>query len=303
MAASIASCSSATIQDAFEKLEAAVHPSDLRLLKSTTLEAVMEAAKIIERDQSQRRTLRSLRRIEPLFQALRKFGGAIETLCQGTPYLCFIWAPIKLLLQIADEYTKGFEELVDAYGQIAKHLPRLDRYASLFDDHSDFQAILANVYSDILDFHLHAYKIVRRQGWKHLFDASWRDFRGRLNAILQNLSKSRDLLDREANSFDALEAKEFRRRIYDNLEREESERHEWQLRNTIAWLDLKGHDREQEDLFERRAKAREAGTCEWILQRPVISHWLDEEDRRPFVWLRGKPGSGSLTCSHEPIVD
>ena len=240
MASTTSSSSATTIRDAFERLESAVHSSDMRLFKSTTLEAVREAAQIIERDQSQRRTLRSLRRIEPLFQALRKLGGAIDTLCQGTPYLCFIWAPIKLLLQIADEYTKGFEELVNAYGQIAQHLPRLDRYAFLFDSHPDFQAVLADVYSDILDFHTHAYKIIRRSGWKHLFDASWRDFRGRLNVILQNLSKSKDLLDQEANSLNILEAKDFRRRMYESIERDEFERRDWQLRDTIAWLDLKG---------------------------------------------------------------
>src|SRR5438045_3995801 len=111
----------ATIRHAFEKLEGALHPSDARLFRSTTLEDMRSTAKIIERDQEQRCCLRNLRRIEPLFQALGKFGAAIDVLCQGTPYLCFIWAPIKLLLQIADEYTDAFNKLIDAYDQIAKH--------------------------------------------------------------------------------------------------------------------------------------------------------------------------------------
>lgn len=79
------------VQEAFQRLEQALHPSDIRLFRSTTLKDVREAAKIISRDQAKRRCLQNLRRIEPLFEALGKFGGAIETLCQGIPYLCFIW--------------------------------------------------------------------------------------------------------------------------------------------------------------------------------------------------------------------
>lgn len=79
------------IQDAFTKLEQALYRSDIQLFRTTTLTDVREAAKIISRDQAQRRCLQNLRRLEPFFEALGKFGGAIETLCQGTPYLCYIW--------------------------------------------------------------------------------------------------------------------------------------------------------------------------------------------------------------------
>ena len=79
------------IQAAFESLEKAIHPSDVTLFRSTTLHDVMKAAKVIESDQSRRRCLRNLRRIQPLFEALGQFSGALEILCQGTPYLCYIW--------------------------------------------------------------------------------------------------------------------------------------------------------------------------------------------------------------------
>lgn len=79
------------IRDAFMKLEETLYRSDKQMFQSTTLKDVREAAKIISRDQAQRRCLQNLRRLEPFFEALGKFGGAIETLCQGTPYLCYIW--------------------------------------------------------------------------------------------------------------------------------------------------------------------------------------------------------------------
>ena len=85
------------IQDAFTKLEQGLYPSDIQLFRSTTLGDVREAAKIISRDQAQRRCLQNLRRLEPFFEALGKFGGAIETLCQVTPYLCYVWVRNDIL--------------------------------------------------------------------------------------------------------------------------------------------------------------------------------------------------------------
>jgi hypothetical protein len=130
------------------------------------------------------------------------------------------------------------------------------------------------------------------QGWKHLFDASWRSFGARFNVILQKLARGRDLLDREANSLDMVEARAFRQNVLEDIERREKDRQVWQMRDTLAWLDLKGQDREQEELFESRSKARKSGTCEWILQNSKVRSWLDVEDQRPLLWLRGKPGSG-----------
>ncbi|KAK6366536.1 hypothetical protein LTS17_010622 [Exophiala oligosperma] len=283
------------IKEAFTKFESLVRVNDARMFKSTTLADVREAARIIERDQSQRRCLRNMRRIEPLFDALHKLGGAIETLCSGTPYLCFIWAPIKLVLHIADEHTSAFDQLIDAYRQIAQNLPRFGRLGTALCDQDDFQVVLAEIYSDILEFHTHAYQYLRRGGWKCLFDASWRSFSRRFNSILQRLSRGRDLIDKEAQAFDLLEVKAFRQQVLDELDRSEHERQHWQLRDTLSWLDLKGQDREQDDLFECRSSARKPGTCEWILDNAKIRSWLDPEDGRPQLWLRGKPGSGKTT--------
>jgi predicted methyltransferase len=59
---------------------------------------------------------------------------------------------------------KSFTQLLDAYEQIAQHLPRFDRLAAVFHDTPEFQSILADVYVDILEFHSHAYKFLRRGG-------------------------------------------------------------------------------------------------------------------------------------------
>ena len=83
--------SQSIITEAFEKFQAIIYPSDARLFSSLELKDVWEVARTVEMDQSARKSLRNTRRLEPLFNALKIFGNAIEPLCQGVPYLCYIW--------------------------------------------------------------------------------------------------------------------------------------------------------------------------------------------------------------------
>lgn len=53
---------------------------------------------------------------------------------------------------------------MEAYSQIAQHLPRLDRLNYAFRDEPEFQTVLAEVNADLLDFHLEVYKLCRRGG-------------------------------------------------------------------------------------------------------------------------------------------
>ena len=71
------------IEETFKRLEGSLYPADARLFRSTTLKDVQEAARIVQRDQEERKCIRNLRRIKPLFATLERLGGAVDTLCQG----------------------------------------------------------------------------------------------------------------------------------------------------------------------------------------------------------------------------
>lgn len=80
-----------TIERAFLKLKQSVSNNDAVVFQSTMLEDVWKAAEEIERVQRQRKSLRNLKRIEPLLHALDKYSKPVEILCNGTPYLPWIW--------------------------------------------------------------------------------------------------------------------------------------------------------------------------------------------------------------------
>jgi hypothetical protein len=170
-----------SINEAFERLRQSVSKDDERLFNSTTLEDVYSTARDVETQLAARSELRNMRRLQPFFDWLLQYSKEMEILCNGTPYLPWIWvcscvpayiavltilpkAPIRLLLHLASDFTSVIEKLVQAYAQIADCLPRFDRLATAFKDNHDFQQVLVGVYSDVLLFHERAYKLFRRKG-------------------------------------------------------------------------------------------------------------------------------------------
>jgi hypothetical protein len=90
----------ATFESAFLLLRDAIKPHHAVEFQSTTLKDVWEAANEIEKIQRQRRLLRNMGRLKPFLQGLEKYSKSIDTLCNGTPFLPWVWAPVKLILQV-----------------------------------------------------------------------------------------------------------------------------------------------------------------------------------------------------------
>lgn len=88
------------IRGAFEDLERTVSAGDSAEFRDTTLEDVQRACYDIEDHLAARQSLRNMRRLVPLFTGLQYYSRSIEVLCNGTPFLPWIWAPIKLILKV-----------------------------------------------------------------------------------------------------------------------------------------------------------------------------------------------------------
>lgn len=93
-----------TIREAFEDLEATISPADSHDLEDTTIENVQKAAQDIENQLAARSSLRNMRRLMPLFTGLGYYSKSIEVACNGTPYLPWLWAPIKLILKVSSTF-------------------------------------------------------------------------------------------------------------------------------------------------------------------------------------------------------
>ena len=153
-----------TIKTAYEDLERTITPADSRDFRQKKLQDVRIAALEIEKQLAARQSLRNMRRLMPLFKGLEHYSRMVDILCNGTPYLPYIWAPIVLILRVASEYVEAFEQVIKGYSRIAASLGRFKNLSDAFAGDHEFQQTLAVFYADILQFHKHAYKFVRRSG-------------------------------------------------------------------------------------------------------------------------------------------
>ncbi|KAI9727860.1 MAG: hypothetical protein M1834_007906 [Cirrosporium novae-zelandiae] len=277
-------------QEVFERLSKAVTNDDAQNFQSTTLNDVWEAARAIERQLAERQSLRNMRRIEPLLASLEQYPKVIEVVCNGTPYMPWIWAPIKLMLQLASGYTNIFENLIDAYAKIAQAFPRFDRLSEVFKNDRRFQQVLSLVYVDVLEFHRRAYKFFRRRGWQLLFLSAWADFDIRFKTILEKLNEHKDLVDQEANLINIVEAKISRQKADEDATKQEKLRLATQIQDVRIWLSAE--NRSHDDSLDALQDRCHPQSCDWILQHSAISYFVGNGNSHRIVWLKGNPGSG-----------
>jgi hypothetical protein len=81
----------ATIDQSFDKLRASLSIKHRHEFSSTVLQDVWNEVQRIESVQRKRQSAQNLRRIEPFLRGLEKYSKVIEVLCNGTPYLPFVW--------------------------------------------------------------------------------------------------------------------------------------------------------------------------------------------------------------------
>lgn len=65
-----------------------------------------------------------------------------------------------------------------------------------------------------------------------------------------------------------------------------------QIQNSIAWLSVDKHLQEAD--FERTASRRHDGTCRWIVDKPEMKAWVENDAKCSILWLSAKPGGGEL---------
>ncbi|KAI0883700.1 uncharacterized protein GGS22DRAFT_194950 [Annulohypoxylon maeteangense] len=297
-----------TIRTAFEELDRTITPADSRDFPDSTLQHIRKAALDIENQLAARQCLRNMRRLGPLFQGLEHYAKAVDVVCNGTPYLAWIWAPITLILRVASEYVEAFEKIIKGYSRIAESLKRFEVLGTTFSNKPDFQQTLAIYYADILQFHKHAYKFVHRSGWKLLFLTSWGRFQNRFDNIFQDLDRHGELIDKEAEAHHISDLQKLRQDIYtwkeesqDKTKQFEEEQAATKYRSIISWLNA--DESEQLTIFDSISAegSKYPGTCSWALKDKKISSFLQQRPETNVLWLQGGPGTGKSVLSAQLI--
>ncbi|KAJ8130813.1 hypothetical protein O1611_g2810 [Lasiodiplodia mahajangana] len=282
------------ITEAVARFKHSVSPDDRAQIESTELKDVLDALINIQEYLQNKRENRNLRKLYPFVEGLERYSGVLDTLSNGlSPYLPWIWAPIKLMLRITLDYLSAFDKLIDAYGLIATTMPRLKNLGNAFKDSPALLTKLALYYVDVLEFHRRAYKFVRRKSWVFFFNTTWANFDFQFNSILASMARHSEAIDREAATIDIIEAKEWRDKLALQVAAKENDRVDRQRQSVVAWLALENPP--QEDSGEKLLRDCLQGSCDWLLKQEKVASWVKIDSKLPVLWLHGKPGAENDT--------
>lgn len=88
------------IASAFKKFENKISIEDANTFANTELKDVWKAVRDIDTAQRRRLSARNLARVEPLLRGIEKYSKVIEVLCNGTPYMPYVWVRrVSIVLQ------------------------------------------------------------------------------------------------------------------------------------------------------------------------------------------------------------
>ena len=90
----------ASFSAAFERLRDTVTKDEARTFASTSMKDVWSTAKETERYLESRRKLRGFHRIRLFLEGIENYSKAVDVLCNGTPYLPYIWVRWSDTLEI-----------------------------------------------------------------------------------------------------------------------------------------------------------------------------------------------------------
>ena len=132
-----------------------------------------------------------------------------------------------------------------------------------------------------------------------MFLTSWGRFQRHFSGILDDLTKHGELIDKETNAENIIEARKMRQDLETwrteslaSMARAQREQTTRQVQGVIAWLRL--DDSDQLSLLDNLSEvgARHPGTVSWVLKKRQMSSWMQCTTENQFVWLHGKPGTG-----------
>lgn len=128
--------------------------------------------------------------------------------------------------------------------------------------------------------------------WTIFFLSAWGRFERHFSALIANIAKTSDLIDKQATTYHILEVKEWRQKsLDDSIAREQR----WATEQVEAVLNWLGADVYAQNLRLDWLHTRShAGTSSWITKHSKFRSWLQRGRGNPVLWIYGKPGSGQF---------
>jgi hypothetical protein len=129
--------------------------------------------------------------------------------------------------------------------------------------------------------------------WKQLFHATWKTFQTHFGHIIENLNRHKLAVQNQVSITHYEQFQSARNEANRNFEILINNERRRRLDVIRAWLS--GVNPENDQLNAAQIRSQYPGTGRWLLRKPQIKQWLDDDvSINPVTWLTGIPGAGKL---------
>jgi hypothetical protein len=284
-----------------ERFLAEATPIDHAIFSDASLENLFySSSAAFKKHEAASKTRSAQRKLKPLIDQVEGYAKALDTFAQTSSLVvCPIWGSIRVVLQVAQEYGKYYDKIVEMYARIGDNMPRFRIYEQLFANHERVLAALATAYLDIIKFSTEAMKVFvqARKSTKlaqlAVLRRLWKAFDTRFDSFLTDFRRHQDQVAQVAHLIEAKKAREL-----------ELANRELQARNAkldkrrkmlalLSPVDFRAK-------HEQVRKLRQPGTSSWFIEHDQFRSWLDDPSSGCFCCF-GIPGCGKTVLASAVI--
>ena len=277
-----------------------------------TPEDIQESLRQMEIRHAQKPSVRIARRVlSPAVSVLKDYYGVFDTLSQAdqTPG-CVLWGILKIAIDGLSRFVDLIDKIKAEVLSLSAQLRRLTLYEELYGSSLDMQELLFSSYKNVFRFWCRVDKECSRCGLNTLLRASTSFSIKKLQAIVDDLKKDADQIEKVAAILEGQYAGT--ERVEASLERHENKkerdessawRKQMQSDRIRSWLG--GQIINESTLLRHRNNLdlnrhpSESSTCDWLFDDSKFQDWIQGTSCDPILWLFAGPGSGkSVLCSH-----
>ncbi|KAI9688915.1 MAG: hypothetical protein M1822_001272 [Bathelium mastoideum] len=239
-------------------------------------------------------------RIEGFLDTMKQLGEMVDRFLNSTPFMGYIWGPIKFSLLVAEKCYESLDIVLRTYEEIGERIPSLKQYETLFERNPEGRRALELYCYDILEFHYHALPFLNKPGWKKLFRSSWKSFDAQFRRILDSLGRHKEWIETEKTTAAILETQDMRKLAEARfMEISQLEKR----RQLSAIMEKLSPPNFQLDHEIAREQTKSGSTGQWIFEDPIFRAWSNKESRaNPLLYIHGVPGAGK-TILASVIID
>lgn len=243
----------------------------------------------------------NLPRLQVFLDGIVKLGK-LSSFSETSEFISYVWGAIKFLFETTRNFYDTLDSLLDDYERIGISISYADTTWTWLMDNPQRDNILANIFGDILQFHMKVLGIVKIPTWPDIFKSVWTSLKPRREYILQDLRRYKELIENQSSDAEIHDYHQKRRLALATLEHIEAGTMKTESAEVFKWIS--GADNQEDHQSVSDVRRDNPGSGEWFLKRPEYVSWrMDDLPKMPVLWLSGILGAGKTVLASTAIAD